>query len=721
MARKRIRAHKKPTTALPARKKKIKEAKRLKLYLRPETKKSIWGIFCFTLSLIFILSFFDLAGRAGRYFLSGSQIFFGKGDFLIPLILIILGIIFLRSWKRNIYFSNLIGGTLFLLAFLGILEVLGRDKNWGGRIGYWLGYPFNLWLGDLASFVIFLAVLVVSILILFNISLKKKTPEVQRPIYQIAHISVKKPGKVKNLVKKILKKSKKEEPEEIISVSEKIPEEKEVVVSKSKPQHQNFGSGGKFKPFPLNLLEKDKDQPSSGDIKANTNIIKRTLQNFGIEVEMAEVNIGPTVTQYTLKPAEGIKVSQITTLQSDLALALACHPLRIEAPIPGRSFVGIEVPNRGRISVRLRNLLDNPNFKSDPSNLIFALGRDVAGNPVFANLKRMPHLLIAGSTGTGKTICLNSLINSLLYKNSPESLRFVLIDPKRVEFPVYNEIPHLLCPVIVETQKAVNSLKWLINEMERRFKLLSENRVRDMEGYNNIFRDEPLPYLVLVIDELADLMASRGKEIEAGIVRLAQMSRAVGIHLVLATQRPSVEVITGLIKANITSRVAFQVASQIDSRTIIDMAGAEKLLGNGDMLFISSETTKPKRIQGAYVCEKEVKKVTHYLRNQKGEKKELEEISEEIEFKKPTLPSLELDEIEGGAFEDELYEEAKGIIVRAKKASASLLQRHLRIGYARAARILDRMEEEELVGPADGAKPREVYIKENKEDQFDSQ
>lgn len=366
--------------------------------------------------------------------------------------------------------------------------------------------------------------------------------------------------------------------------------------------------------------------------------------------------------------------------------------------------------------MRLHDLIFNPDFQNSNSTLTIVLGRDVSGNPCYADLARMPHLLVAGSTGTGKTIFLNALIASLLYENSPSSLRFILIDPKRVEFSAYHELPHLLTPVIFDAQRSVNALKWLISEMERRFDVLSGNSSRDITSYNaKVLKtgEESLPYIVLIIDELADLMAAKGRDMEAGIVRLAQMSRAVGIHLVLATQRPSVEVITGLIKANVTSRVTFQVASQVDSRTVLDTAGAEKLLGLGDMLFVSAEVAKPRRIQGAYVSEKEIRKVVDFIKL-KNPPLKLEEGILENHLAEELGKTLEgevstFEEFSSG--EEPLYEEAKRLVMEAKKASASYLQRRLRIGYARAARLLDMLEEQGVVGPADGAKPREVYYK----------
>jgi len=368
----------------------------------------------------------------------------------------------------------------------------------------------------------------------------------------------------------------------------------------------------------LDLLEKRDSAPLAGDINQNSAIIKRTLENFGIPVEMSpEIIVGPAVTQYALKPAEGVKLSKITTLSNDLALALASPSIRIEAPIPGKALVGIEVPNKGRAGVGLRELLSTSQFQQSNANLLITLGKDILGSPVYADVAKMPHLLVAGATGTGKTIFLNSVLTSLLYRNPPEMLRLILVDPKRVEMKGYNKLPHLLTPTISNVNKTIGALKWAIQEMDRRFDVLGEKDSRNIASYNEKCikdGDQPLPYIVFIIDELADLMATKGKDIEAGIVRLAQMARAVGIHLIVATQRPSVEVITGLIKANITCRVAFQVASQIDSRTILDMAGAEKLLGAGDLLYMSAEYPKPKRIQGPYVSEKESKDVIDWIK-----------------------------------------------------------------------------------------------------------
>ncbi|MCD6148109.1 DNA translocase FtsK, partial [bacterium] len=682
--------------------------------LPEEIKKLLLAILMFLFSIVFGLSFFDLAGITGRFLKNIFALLVGKTVFLFPLIFLLSGLSFLYSKKKHILPSLLLGSCLIAIGLSSILELLTPGAGQGGYLGY-LGTISARLFGPWVSQIIFGAFVLAGGIIFWQIlsptiTRKEKEPQVQKketeekkPI--IKRIFTSRPPKLE--LKEI------EAPPRLPAIEAKKPPEelkiKPLIESKALLYH----------PPPLTLLEKESEIPQSGDIKANSLIIKKTLQDFGVPVEMGEANVGPTVTQYTLKPADGVKLSKITGLANNLSLSLASHPIRIEAPIPGRSLVGIEVPNKYRARIRLRDLISSQEFQRS-SPLTIVLGRDVAGTPLYADLSRMPHLLIAGSTGSGKTLFLNSLILSLIYHPatnlnpfgaSPEILRFILVDPKRVEFPVYNDLPHLLFPVICKPDLTVNALRWTISEMERRFDILSEARARDIIGYNKLVarkkRLEPLPYIVLIIDELADLMAAKGKEMEAGIVRIAQMARAVGIHLVLATQRPSVEVITGLIKTNITSRIALQVASQVDSRTILDMAGAEKLLGRGDMLFISAETSKPKRIQAPYISEKEVKRVVEYTKlNVKSPKwqvpeEELTEVSSLPELTRISSPQ------ESTEAEDPLYEEAKKTVLESKRASASLLQRRLRIGYARAARLLDMLEEEGIVGPARGAKPRE--------------
>ena len=696
--------------------------------LPPEIKRYILGVVMFLIAVIIALSFFDSAGFAGKTIFNSFNFLVGKTIFVFPLIFALLGIIILKTQVKTFWFPLFFSAIILVLGISGILGVFKKDqemREMGGALGNLISSPLLNFFGKIATLIIFFGIIVIGCLILNYLLKKLKLKEEKTDQKE----EEKKPGIVFSLVKKIFVeprfKIKKIEPASV-SLSAKEIFKDETVLAKAETQINNKKRTG-YEPPPLDLLEEDKGQASVGDIQINSTIIKKTLENFGIPVQMADVSIGPTVTQYTLKPAEGVKLSKITTLSNDLSLALAAHPIRIEAPIPGKPLVGIEIPNKVRAKVRLRNLLSSPDFQSHPSTLTLILGRDVAGNALYADLGKMPHLLVAGATGTGKTICLNSLILNLLYRNGPEILRFILVDPKRVEFPVYQDLPHLLAPVIFEPHKSVIVLKWLVAEMERRFNVLAQAKNRDISLYNDAAfkKGSPLmPYIVVVIDELADLMAARGKEIESGIVRLAQMARAVGIHLIVATQRPSVEVITGLIKANITSRVAFQVASQVDSRTILDASGAEKLLGLGDLLYLSADAAKPRRIQGAYIAEKEVKRVMEYFKEKNIEpifKNGLEESLRE-ELEKADIGGAGGDTGTGGMSfsmdgegEDSLYEEAKNLVIRSQKASASLLQRHLRVGYARAARLIDMLEERGVVGPGEGAKPREVYNKPEEE------
>lgn len=470
---------------------------------------------------------------------------------------------------------------------------------------------------------------------------------------------------------------------------------------------------------PMEFLAQSYEKAKSGDIEHNLEIIEETLRQFGIEVEPGEVKVGPTVTQYSFRPAAGVKLEKIIGLGNNLAMALAAHPIRIEAPIPGKALVGIEVPNRKRAKVVLRELLENKKFRTSGSSLTVALGKNVSGDTVFADLEKMPHLLIAGTTGSGKSVCINTILLSLLYQNTPEQLELILVDPKRVELSLYDGIPHLKTPVIVENKKVLSALKWAVGEMERRYEMLQESETRDINSYNKkvlnarqrASREIPpyMSYIVIVIDELADLMASHGKEVEGAIVRLAQMARAVGIHLVIAMQRPSVQVLTGLIKSNITTRISFKVPTQVDSRTILDKGGAEKLLGNGDMLYITSTEPAPKRLQGVLSVEKEVKRVSEFLRQQGRDFYPDEEGNDEMsDTEAPSSNKLDLDAFQENEDKDELFDEAKSIVERAQKASTSLIQRHLRIGYNRAARIMDELEAAGVVGAQDGSKPREV-------------
>ncbi len=442
-----------------------------------------------------------------------------------------------------------------------------------------------------------------------------------------------------------------------------------------------------------------------GDIKGNAAIIEQTLESFGITARVVEVNLGPAVTQYALEVALGTKLSKITALERDLALALAAPTgtIRIEAPIPGRSLVGIELPNRSPEFVPLKKMIASDEMRKNPGKLAVALGLDVSGNPHVADLARMPHVLIAGQTGSGKSVCINSFLGSLLFRATPSEVKLILVDPKRVELTAYNEIPHLLTPVIINPDDMISALRWILSEMDRRYKLFAQAGARNIEGYNEMSGFQALPYIVLVVDELADIMLFSPVEVEDAVTRIAQMSRATGIHMVLSTQRPSVDIITGLIKANIPCRIAFAVASQVDSRVILDMQGAEKLLGQGDMLYLPPEQAKPIRIQGAFVSDKDIGSLVSYLKKQGVTPQYTEEVTSMPRPGTTKLPGVDSEL-------DDLFRDAVEVVCQYDRASASLLQRRLSIGYARAARIIDQLEVTGVVGPADGSKPREVLI-----------
>lgn len=659
--------------------------------LEDETRDSILAIGTIVLGVILLLSWFDYAGSVGIWIAIAARFLFGQAFLIVPLVAILFGVTVLASKREHIIITSVVGNLLILIGILGLLFV-GLGEEWSGFIGRVLASPLISAFDTVATSLILAAVSIIGILVTFNISL------IRRP-REILEEALEEKAPVFDPMPEDEEEEYEEENEEEYEEDEEPEEE-----AYEEEEEEELGEGHVPREYPgyvlpaVSLLEGDKGKPNSGDIKANANIIQRTLENFGIPVEMGEISVGPSVTQYTLKPAQGVKIAKIAALQNDLALALAAHPLRMEAPIPGRSLVGIEIPNKAIAFVGLRKLIEDEKFQRG-GQLVFPLGRDVRGEGVFADITRMPHMLVAGSTGSGKSVAVHDIIVSLLYKNSPADLRLLLIDPKRVECVHYRDIPHLISPVITKAKGAIKALRWAVNEMEKRYETLAEARARDIASYNEQ-TDEPMPYIVIVIDELADLMMSYGREIEASIVRIAQMARAVGIHLIISTQRPSVEVITGLIKANVTTRMAFQVASQIDSRTILDNAGAEKLLGSGDMLFLSGDAGRAKRIQGSFISEKEVKRVTDFIRKQT-----LPDYAEDFNSSAgdPDSPG-------GGDFDDDMFEEAKEVVITTQKASASYLQRKLRVGYARAARLLDMLEEDGVIGPGDGAKPREVLI-----------
>ncbi len=695
--------------------------------MEDETKNRIIGVLIFLFVAIHMLSLFNKAGALGGKLSAFIFLMLGYASYILPWALILLGYSLFKMelegrWRFYLSLFLFVGGVSGLLATIKFV------KPDGGALGGWLGYGLaqlviiKIGFGQIVSGCVFFASASIGAILALPIFGIESVDDLKEKLDLGVDPKINK-QKEGSMIKKIFAPKfnveKLPEPTKINLGNNNRKAEEKSEKKQEMPlleiRKYNAAKRKEYKLPSLDLLDEDRGGADSGDIKVNSLIIKRTLQNFGISVEVAEVNVGPSVTQYALKPAEGVNVAKIASLTNTLSTALAAHPIRIETPIPGRPLVGIEIPNKQKATVKLRNMLEDPQFQaSSATPLLLALGRDVSGAPIVTDLSKMPHLLVAGSTGSGKTICLNEVILSLLYLNSPATLRLILVDPKRVEFPVYANLPHLLTPVIYDPNKTLNALKWMVEEMERRFEILASEGARDIGAYNKMMEKKEqdlMPNIVFVIDELADLMAAKGKELETGIVRLAQMARAVGIHLILATQRPSVNVITGLIKANIPCRICFRVASQIDSRTVLDMAGGEKLLGSGDMLFLSPASPKPRRLQSAFVSDKEVKRVVDYIAQaQKEADNQNDELAKSAEEMINKAASSRSQGFNGDDADDSLYGDAKKIVLETRKASTSFLQRRLRVGYARAARLIDMLEQNGVVGPGEGAKPREVLL-----------
>lgn len=710
--------------------------------MRDETVQVILSIFSFLIVILTLLASFHKAGWIGDKIFLFLYKLFGIGYFLIPIMFVMLGISFLQGLKKRMEISRIIGSFIFLISGLGLIHVIYAGAS--GIVGKWIASPLISLVDYWATSIILLTLLVVSIIMTFNLYFtlndllfwkkSKSKEEDKAPKVDIDSAQ---------LINKL--ETEDDQDGEDSTINKQVEKTKNAEINANKPKKKgllDFTDEEEttfektiatphlrsFTPPPLSLLEKDRGKPETGDIRASANIIKRTLQNFGIIVEMDEISIGPSVTRYALKPAEGVKLSRIVALNNDLALALAAHPIRIEAPIPGKSLVGIEVPNTAKTTVGLATLLASPDYQESEKSLLMSLGKDITGKPHFSNLAKAPHMLIAGTTGSGKSVTIHALITSLLYRNSPQNLRFIMIDPKRVELTMYNKIPHLLTPVITDPKKAIIALKWAAKEMARRYDILEKSSSRDIDSYHKSILapalerqnskatsvdskllPETMPYIAIFIDELADIMQTYPRELESAIVRLAQMSRAVGIHLIISTQRPSVNVITGLIKANIPSRIALQVSSQIDSRTILDQMGAEKLLGAGDMLYLGGEMSKPVRLQSAYISESEVKRVVKYLVDEYKD-----QIIDQINLT-PTEPGStaafdSMTEDIGVEDDDELYEPVKAEVIASRKASTSYVQRKFGIGYSRAAKLIDTLEERGVVGPQNGTKGREILV-----------
>lgn len=663
--------------------------------------REVAGVVFVILGLVSILSMFNAGGKVGQALKTFGFDTFGLVGTIIPILMIVFGFILLSPQYLSEHKKQVVSG------FVGVLILSALCGNVGGRVGEGMLNLVQSGFGVVGSYLFLIALMFLVIIIGFGIP--------ARTLWEKLNF-FNRGDKLPRNVRVVEQGGNNERVSVFTTVKRKIGWGRRAAPSQNQiplPVGAEF-AGRPWEPPSIELLSNLTSKPTSGNIAKNVEIIRKKLGDFNIDVTMGDVNVGPTVTQYQLKPTEGVKLNQITSRSDDLALALAAHPIRVEAPIPGKAAVGVEVPNKVTARVMLRQIIENEKFKKRESNLTLALGLDVAGQPITVDLKKLPHLLIAGATGSGKSVCIHAIITTFIYENSPKDLRFILVDPKRVEFTAYNGIPHLLTPVIVDVDKTINILKWAIAEMERRFRVFQEMGARDLESYNqgakkasapstsDGIKHEPMPNIVIVIDELSDLMSQAANEVEGAIVRLAQMARATGIHLIIATQRPSVNVITGLIKANVPARIAFMVASQVDSRTIIDVSGAEKLLGSGDMLYLGGETTKPKRIQGVFLSDKEMKDVTGFLK--RGGQALYDQTI--VEFK----PKGSHAGGDGGQAEDSMYDEAKEVVVRAGKASASLLQRRLKVGYARAARLLDILEANGVIGPPDGAKPREVYL-----------
>lgn len=714
-----------------AKKKKTSRKKKEVEEISISTAKLFWRqVFAFLLMVLGLFLFMGGFGWGGALpvgiFKIGSW-FFGYGAYVLPIVFIYLSILKFKNEEHVIPFGKLVGSLLLLSAVAGLLHVFvdrdvssnyASDGTYGGQIGNLFSGLLLSILNSVTAFAVFFFFSVVGVLVLFNISPKSM-------FAYIASMFRREPRDEDETTD--LSKLKNKEHE--FKLHEGVP----TVHHEKAEQQRPFPRAASLKnsapkltvnedhaaltaasdpnwKFPgLHLLNQKQDKADPGNVEERAEIIREGLANFNIEVEMEGANVGPRVTQYTLKPSNGVKMSKIVSLSDNIAYDLAATSIRIEAPIPGKRAVGIEVPNIKSATVRVASILSSSEWANKKSSLSFAIGKDIAGNPVVGQLDKMPHVLIAGQTGSGKSVMINTLLTSLLYRNSPSDLKLILVDPKTVELTPYNNIPHLLTPVIVEPEKCISALKWAVAEMERRLRTFGDVSKRNIAEYNELKKEEGMPYIVIVIDELADLMMMAARDVEALIVRLAQKARAAGIHLVLATQRPSVDVITGLIKANVPARIAFTVTSQVDSRTIIDGVGAEKLLGMGDMLLKTQEMPKPIRVQGAFIDDGETMKVTDFLREQREPQYDDEVVSMPVQLN--GKGGIVAEHSVGSDADDDMWHDAVRVVIEGGKASTSLLQRRLRIGYGRASRLIDMMEEQGIIGAADGSRPREVLVR----------
>lgn len=686
------------------------------LKLKPDTVKSIFFIFFLILAILSVFSFLQQGTIATDINLALSRLF-GWGAVMVPFLLLLISFLFTRVKsplrEANVFF----GFSIMFFALLGLFKQ--------GFVGLFFWEQFLALFSEAPTFIIFFFALIVGFVVLFDTNVAQVFKFFINMFNTIRKYSI---GQATKLKEKKSRESAKNPlyQSEMHSDNSELPFQKEKDYAKSnskadlgvvdispvfKSNSPLTSTGNQTWVYPSMSLFDDTPgaKADRGDVRKNAQIIETTLESFGITARVAEVNNSPSVTQYALEVALGTKLAKILSLSNDLAMALAAPggQIRVEAPIPGRSLVGIEMPNRSLEVVPIRAVLESDVMKNAKSKISVPLGLDVAGQPKIADISKMPHVLIAGQTGSGKSICINSWISTILFRASPDEVRLIMVDPKRVELSQYNGIPHLLTPVIVEPEKVVSALKWAVNEMERRYKLFTEVGAKNIDGYNNLSGFQSIPYILIVIDELAEIMLFSPAEVEDNICRIAQMARATGIHLVLATQRPSVNIITGLIKANIPTRIAFAVASMTDSRVVLDTPGAEKLLGRGDMLYIPPDLAKPVRVQGCFISDKEVNRLIDFLKTQRTG-----EYNDEITRQPINSPNSSSKNImvSDGEERDALFDDAIKLIKETGKASASLMQRRLKLGYARAARVLDELEAAGIVGPVNGAKAREILI-----------
>lgn len=706
--------------------KKKKRSNKKKVEEAPVSQSPFWplagAILLFVIALFALLGGFGTGGALPKGIFHGLFWTLGWAAYLTPVALVYWGVYKFTSEDHHMPKANLVSlfgalvftASLMFTVFANQQATGGWVNGHGGEAGQFLG---GVALGALDKFpasVMFFILGMLAVFFAFGISpkvllklgnlFKREEREDSDEINDISTLKARAAGINVNEGVPVVEHNKANDKRlsSLKNTAMKLApmEDHEALTAASDPDWK----------FPtLDLLNQKQDKADPGDIKANARIIEETFENFNIDVEMEDANLGPRVTQYTLKPPTGVKLTKITALESNLALDLAAQSIRMEAPIPGKRAVGIEVPNVKPAIVRVSALFGSMQWreKGGDKPLAFAIGKDIAGVPVVADLDKMPHLLVAGQTGSGKSVMINTILTSLLYRNSPSDLKLILVDPKQVELKPYDDIPHLLTPVITEPEKCISALKWSVAEMERRYRALADVGKRNIAEYNLLKKEEGMPYIVIVIDELADLMMVAARDVEALIVRIAQKARAVGIHLVLATQRPSVDVITGLIKANVPARIAFTTASQVDSRTIIDQIGAEKLLGQGDMLLLTADMPKPKRVQGAFIGDDETTKVNDFIRMQRPPQYNDEIISQPVQLNGKGGVVADM----GASGGDEpIYHDAVRVVVDSGKASTSLLQRRLGLGYGRAAKLIDIMEEQGIISPATGNKPREVLV-----------